>query len=380
MINQSIDASSFAPTDYSDFASSIVGKPLALANIGFSLELARKPLVPQISILPPKVIAKDADPEHWIADGEHLNEYQFPIKIGDVSRAFDGVVGYFDMKETPMTPIAPLDGNNVSVISNPNCVVTGDTFLPGIIHTYFTDQDASKGNTTDKRRPIGSDQEGPEYAYPTVTPYWIDPDSSKIDPQTTDTKPADFNMDATFQIEHYKRYHVKAVIMDPFTPIHLYSPILPITTLKLPSWTVQDACRKMTAFFHLGPMLVTRDVPTYATLKRFNLLATADTQGGAGGQVPVPTLGKTDTGFDKDGNKLPLPDPPSIAIPMSVKDKWRWLQPYDKNQTGEQEPTTFGSLPLVEDDGKPKLPPGPYVATEGYLQLLEGIVKPVGVA
>jgi hypothetical protein len=380
MINQSIDAISFAPTDYSDFASSIVGKPLALTNIGFSLELARKPLAPQISTLPPEIIAKDVDPEHWIADGEHLNEYQFPIKIGDVSRAFDGVVAYFDMKATAMAQIAPLDSNGRSVISNPNCVVTGDTFLPDVIHTYFLGQDASKGNTTDKRRPIGSDQDGADFLYPTLTPYWIDPDASKIDPQTSDTKPAHFKMDATFQIEHCKRYQVKAVIMDPFTPIHLYTPILPIKSLKLPSWTVQDACRKMTAFFHLGPMLITRDVPTYATLKRFGLLATADTQGGAGGTPPVPTLGDKDTSVDKDGNKLPLPDPPSIALPMSVKDKWRWLQPYDKNQTGEQEPTTFGSLPLVEDDGKPKLPAGPYVATEGYLQLLEGIVKPAGPA
>ena len=111
MINQSIATMSFAPTDYSDYASSIVGKPLALANIGYSLELKEKPLVPQNTLIPQSIVNKDkTDPdpaEHWIADGERLDQYKFPVKIGDVERAFDGVVGYFDKVETPMHQSLP---------------------------------------------------------------------------------------------------------------------------------------------------------------------------------------------------------------------------------------------------------------------------------
>lgn len=50
MINGSIGAMPYAPSDYSDFLSSIIGKPLALVNVGFSLELASAPLSPQVRI------------------------------------------------------------------------------------------------------------------------------------------------------------------------------------------------------------------------------------------------------------------------------------------------------------------------------------------
>ena len=59
-----------------------------------------------------------------------------------------------------------------------------------------------------------------------------------------------------------KNFRLATTLVDPSTPIHAYTPILPIASLKLPSWTIQNACQKVTAFFHLGPMLMTSDVPT----------------------------------------------------------------------------------------------------------------------
>lgn len=97
------------------------------------------------------------------------------------------------------------------------------------------------------------------------------------------------------------------MLIDPFTPIHAYTPILPIKSLALPSWTIQAACQKMTAFFHLGPMLLTSDVP-----------AGYQKQYQAQQEVVVGTLA--------------TPDPlaPSVSLPISNKALWRWLQPYDK--------------------------------------------------
>ena len=239
------------------------------------------------------------------------------------------------------------------------------------LHTYFLEK-SSNDITHDPRVAIGDDNGRP---YPSVTPYYIDPLLAK---------PTTPNPD--HRVEHFKCYHVKAVIMDPFTSVHLFTPILPIKSISLPSWSVQMACRKMTAFFHLGPVLLTKDVPSYDTLVNLKMLAKASIDGSAGVDAakPDPTA----------------PALPSVAMPMNMKNKWRWLQPYEmdceqkrkmevaavqakmkgksvSHVQGQvlQEKTAFGSLPLVEDDGKIKLPPGPYTAVEGYLQLLEGIVK-----
>ena len=62
----------------------------------------------------------------------------------------------------------------------------------------------------------------------------------------------------------------------------------------------------MTVFFHLGPMLMTNDVPTtYSTTYQAQ-------------QVVDPAV-------------LAKPDPtaPTVALPISNKAVWRWLQPYD---------------------------------------------------
>jgi hypothetical protein len=346
MINGSMEAMPYPPREYADFASSIVGKPLALANIGYSLELAEQPFEAQ-NTLPPGPNVQRINPD------ETLDKYKFQVKIGDFSRPFDGLVAYFDMKKDDKT-------QGVS----PDVPLTTEEMDLEVVHTYFLNKDASKQSSSDKRRPIGFATDGTEMTgdYPTVTPYWIDPL-----PNWRDQNPKIPYTD--FAAEQYKRYHVKAVLIDPFTPIHIYSPILPVKSLQLPAWTVQSACRKITAFFHLGPMLITRDVAPYSQVQK----AVADISGSADGDVPKDPLPPVVT----DPSQPPplAPAPPSISIPMSVKNKWRWLQPYVVGQ-GNAKQTEFGSLPIVEEDGKPKFPPGPYTAVEGYLQLLEGIVKP----
>ena len=65
---------------------SIVGKPLALVNTRWSLELSTPPLEPQQTISSP-----------LINPNETLDQCNIPIKFADASRPFDGLVAYWDI-------------------------------------------------------------------------------------------------------------------------------------------------------------------------------------------------------------------------------------------------------------------------------------------
>jgi hypothetical protein len=85
----------FAPSQYSSSANAVVGKPLALVNIGSSLELSQPPLWPQYTPHEdPKVnpsalsdnndVVGQQDPRRKVA-ADTLQSFKFKIKIGDVS-------------------------------------------------------------------------------------------------------------------------------------------------------------------------------------------------------------------------------------------------------------------------------------------------------
>ena len=61
---------------------------------------------------------------------------------------------------------------------------------------------------------------------------------------------------------------VKTLLIDPYAPIHLYSGILPIKSLKLPPWVFSEPMKNMTAFFEMGPLLLTKDVPKLFDAKK----------------------------------------------------------------------------------------------------------------
>jgi hypothetical protein len=143
---------------------------------------------------------------------------------------------------------------------------------------------------------------------------------------------------------------VFGAILDPFQPIHAYSSFLPIRELKLPDWTWQQALNHMTAFFHIGPLIVTKDVPDYDP--KYELTADMSLQG-----------------------KQEVYTEQKIELPTNIAD-WNWLQPYMAIAKGEAVPsTTFMPIALGKVDGRPKFEEGPYTAVEGYLQMTKGIVQ-----
>lgn len=66
-------------TQYSGFANAIVGKPLALVNAAFSLEMAQPSLKAQHTLGPlPGQLGPTED--------DALSSYKFKVKLGDVRR------------------------------------------------------------------------------------------------------------------------------------------------------------------------------------------------------------------------------------------------------------------------------------------------------
>lgn len=67
--------------------------------------------------------------------------------------------------------------------------------------------------------------------FPKLTPYFIDP-------VTVDEKRGLLKAKA-------EKLMVKTLLIDPYTPLHLYSAILPIKSIKLPGWSLESAMKNM---------------------------------------------------------------------------------------------------------------------------------------
>jgi hypothetical protein len=153
------------------------------------------------------------------------SQYAFPIKLSDKYRWFDGLVGCF----------AANPAGTAKAESNLNL----DT-----MHTYFTNSTMPSftiPRVPDPREPLNAS------AITTLSPFYV--------PAVADS--------IAFNNKRNSNLNVYGLIVDPFLAVHAYTEILPLSTLKLPPWTLQKAMERMTAFFHMGPMIVTSDVPTY---------------------------------------------------------------------------------------------------------------------
>lgn len=285
MINEASRNGPAAPSAYAQFLSSVVGKPLALVNMGWSLELAVDAYTNQSTL-------DKNTPERPLLSG-----YDFPIKFGDKDRVFDGLVGYFNKSRKPDKE--------------------GDLDLSHIF-TYSKVKPPAKSPLTI----IEKDN------YPRFKPFWVNPEKNTAD-----------NIAAA----HNQRLQIFGALIDPFTPVHGYSSFLPTQALKLPPWTWHSALSKMTAFFHMGPMMVTEGIPMYD--KDFKL----------------------ESNYDLKKIKPPIATVPIPALGLA---DWNWLQPYiDTTDETEKDGRVFMALGLGKLDNRPRFEKSPYSAIEGYLQL-----------
>jgi hypothetical protein len=312
MITTAMDNLPPAPNAYAQFLNSIVGKPLALVNMGWSLELDGPQLVnqstdstvqfPNPSLLP---LGPGAPPS---------DQYKFQVKLGDKEREYDGLVGYFDVIK-----VNPPKGQELDL---------------SYVNTYFhPDQQMTP------LKPLTTDD------YPKFEAFWVPlfvppfPEFPPFD-QTPITP-------AAYTSERNKAMQIYGAIVDPFTPIHAYSSFLPATALQLPSWTWQQAMNTMTAFFHTGPMTLTGDVQAYDPSRK---LTTKNMKDMPTANVALPALGAGDWNWLQ-----PYVDPQGSDIDPPV------YNAYGIEKKG--------------DVLKPGFQKGPYTAIEGFLQLRDPIME-----
>lgn len=277
VINRALASTSHAPASYAGFLQGLVGRPLALANMGWSLELAEPPLVSQATSGPPER-AEDS-----------ILEYEFALKLGDGEKRYNGLAGYFAC------------GDNGLDLSE--------------LFTFFPLATAAPMKTTDIS----------PATYPRIKPYY---------PSAVPSAQLSIRQVAA---QHNSQLRVFGVLMDPFSSVHVSTGILPTAAIQLSPWVVEAAMRTIAAFFRLGPLLVTADLPAPSTF--------------------LPHLPTAVEFRRSEATKLTLPA-------ITAVNKWAWLQPYLEQQQQRQ----FVAAGLQT---APSAAPGwektPYTALEGYL-------------
>lgn len=345
VVNKSLASVAHAPNTYADFLNAIVGRPLALVNMGFALELAQPPLKNQ------STQSNAAEPFQLL---DPINPYKFKVKVGDKDRIYDGLVGYFDSQD--------------------NFEALGTELKLETLYTYY--------DTGTKPTQVISPNN-----YPEIKPYYISAaqkDTLKFDdPALTDDAAVQMALGVVNQ--HAENLKMLGCIIDPFSDLHLYSGILPIVSLKLPSWTLQQAMQRMTAFFHMGPLLITTPdlqnqfhsendlTPDYNLATKADATLKPNTDPKAPPVfkgIPIPAVKSADWNWLQAFAVTPTPAPtplpsaaPATATPVMP------VHPPPKEQH-------WNPFVIAQLDNKPKFEPGPYTAVEGYLQLKNPIMTP----
>jgi hypothetical protein len=311
MLDTATSTSAPPPTAYAEFHSSLVGKPLALVNLGFSLELATDQYR-NTSSLPGRVTEPDL-PLLLGPDGKG-KQYKFQMQLGDASRAYDGLVGYFMPKGSP---------------------AVGDTLELDTIYTHFVPTETNGGIVTTSLVNISSAN------FPELGAFWVNPMADEIALSSDPAMAYKNNWDG-----HLAAY---GAIIDPFVATHAYTGILPPAELRLPHWTWQKALERMKAFFRIGPILTTADVPAYDDGQKL--------------------AGDYDLSETIKGSGL--------ALPVGGTKQWAWLQPYSVDNTpavpveggGQNTTTEFMAMDIGSIDERPRFEKTPYTVVEGYLQM-----------
>ncbi|KAH6662061.1 hypothetical protein B0J14DRAFT_611156 [Halenospora varia] len=338
------------PDTYAQYMSSIIGKPLALTHTGWSIELATPPLQNESTLNntpEDRVLLSPTTPVLPVGRDPTLPrpsattpQYSFPLKIGDGERAYDGLIGYF----------------NVSSQSR-----SGFDFSQ--IFTYFPSPKSSSTVLIDSSN------------FPLLNATYVSPDAlvnpGNVNGGTTMKDPAAVVMERNGNLSIF------ACIVDPFTKIHGYTGVLPIQTLVVPAWAMEAAMKNITAFFKAGPILVTEPLPAWDA-----------------GQAL-----KADDPADKIYVDPKTKIPASVAIPAVGKAGWAWLQPYDepvpevpepgfpraevrprvgRGAAGQVEivPPPYLAVGVGKVDGTPRFEDAPYLAVEGYLRQTGPLMQP----
>ncbi|EED24556.1 hypothetical protein TSTA_079120 [Talaromyces stipitatus ATCC 10500] len=216
------------PNSYAETMMSILRKPLAVVQMGFSLELANAPLANHSTIAYLRL--------------EDITSYNISMKLGDKTNRLVGLVGYFMQKK-----------------DDPSSYDMNSLF------SYFAPSQA--------RGPSVSIAE-----FFSLEPYYLNP--------------ADYNQnEISYAQAHDNKRQVIAAIADPFVSVHANTEMLPIKLLSLPPWTISSGIKRVSTFYRMGPLLIPGDpVPDFVEAKKVNHDNQLDEKNipDTTGSIPVP--------------------------------------------------------------------------------------------
>ncbi|KAF3923904.1 hypothetical protein ABW20_dc0106199 [Dactylellina cionopaga] len=313
VVREALEVIRPVPGSYADQLPAILGRPLALVNTGWSLELSTAPMEDQ-SYQPDKK-SSPTQPT--------LLEYEFDLKLGDKNNSSDGVIGYF--LEHPRNPDkkAPDGTDFYNMDYDTICTEFLKPILPPLVQ-----------NNLDHLTCVSS--------LPKMRPYFINP---------THHSPEDF------RYLHDSMFQVFAMIIDPFSSITGYSGILPPKSLQLPPWTVEDAMNKMKPMIRVGPVLIPGDVPDSGDMQ----VATVGKPAAPASATAVATL--------VPPGQVPAAVETVPGIPAHVPSDgdWIWLQP--KPVGAGVDEVEYVEIPLTQYQTGYIPIEGPHTAIEGFLHL-----------
>ncbi|KAF5620632.1 uncharacterized protein FTJAE_11625 [Fusarium tjaetaba] len=191
------DSTSATEADVDMALPAALGRPFCIADVGLSIELSAPPL-------------QDASLLSTVDSERQLDQYSFPVVLGNHRAGFDGLVGTFNATG----PIHKIE----SSFDRDGRPLTSSS--PGI---------------GTKRRP---EDEHPQPLY--LKPYFLEG-----------------TLGGKLEEKHLRKLTSISAIMDPKMPIHVYSgSLFPVGSISLPRWFVEKSLGRLRAFFTIGPILI----------------------------------------------------------------------------------------------------------------------------
>ncbi|KAK6338296.1 hypothetical protein TWF730_002360 [Orbilia blumenaviensis] len=331
MINGALDNMKPTPSAYADYLNAIVGRPLAFTNIGYSLELS---LPPYQNWSEQKF--KNHNKNALVSGKLKQEPYQFPLKVGDFSRDYDGLVGYFPTKPKPEETDA-FDFTQVYTYPSPELPKTTGGF-----NILSTDN------------------------YPKIQAFYPDPTISGTSaPTATDA----YNYQQSVNAK--ENLTVIGALIDPFIATHAYSGILPITSVKLQNWTWQKALQKMGTFIHAGPVLLTSDPLAPPPTGPKTVIQSNDNS------IPFPVMLQSNWNWlqpvasaaSGESNANGGTQEGSSSTTAAAAATATTTTTTTTTPPPPPPPWTYKKYDLEKVDSRPKFLPGPLTAVEGFLRL-----------
>ena len=255
------------------FPSLVLGRPLAVVDVDWSLQLSERPLLSSTFT--------EANPSFRLftttVTDPGVKPYEFPVRLGNVDLTTDGLLGYF-LREPPNI-------KDLGSFYSDYCRV-------------LTEKQALNATNAHIQLP---------YSQPPLRPH-------VLDEQLTDvTLLGRAGGVLTGKAITDPRLLRTTILCDPFQPVHAQTGILPVYRMDLPRWCVERGLSQMMSAFKVGPFIVTDDslVTQWSTWKMSDDLRRQEEANRMTTAAGHP---------DKFSACI------SMAIPSTAANRWEWMQ------------------------------------------------------